>query len=141
MPGAPVVLATQTIVPPPAVLSVPRKIEWEQPEDNIPNIEEAKVFASEQRLEEVSIDPTATENVMVAAESKAPRKIEWVQPEDDIPSLDETLDVVSRERISFAPTIEPVPIAAVPVPMMPCFTSLRSSPRPFCQAIVPLSRS
>ena len=31
----------------------------------------------------------------------------------------------------------PLTVAAVPVPVMPCFTSRRSSPSPFCHAIVP----
>ena len=37
--------------------------------------------------------------------------------------------------------IPPFVVAAVPVPLMPCAASRRSSPSPICHLIVPLLRS
>jgi hypothetical protein len=100
------------MAPPVTVSNVPRKIEWEQPEDDIPSADGTRDFASEQRAQKVSIEPSVTERVMAASVSNIPRKIEWEQPEDDIPPVEETLDGLSSEQISVASVIEQEPIVA-----------------------------
>src|SRR5688572_5293511 len=97
-----------------AVPIAPRKIIWEQPEDDIPSMDEAMEVLLQGDLSTVA---SASESTASEPASKTPRKIEWLQPEDDIPSIEEACEVLATEQVAEVPIVSAVLESAVPEPV------------------------
>jgi serine/threonine protein kinase len=82
IPVVPVVLMASASA---AASPAPRKIEWEQPDDDIPTLDEIP----EALFAEPMPATKAAEPLEVPSAASSPRKIEWVQPEDDIPLIED----------------------------------------------------
>ena len=92
---------------------VPKKIEWVQPEDDIPSLDAVQEVLAldhdipmpviESRFESIEISARDAEN---EGAPRVPEKIEWVQPEDDIPSLDAVQEVLAPDHDIPMPVIE-----------------------------------
>ena len=97
----------------------PKKIVWEQPEDDIPSLEGVmETLAIETEVKSPIAQVAETKMAAPVLKQKEPRKVEWEQPEDDIPSLDDVMEALSAEPVAQSMKVEaaePAPVSAVSV--------------------------
>ena len=103
------------VVPTTPILKEPKKIVWEQPEDDIPSLDDVmQALAFETAAEVPLIQASEASIAAPVLKRTEPKKIEWEQPEDDIPSIDDVMDALGAESVSQIPVVaaEPTVIAA-----------------------------
>lgn len=91
-PSAPVSQSAPTNT---AGISTARKIQWVQPDDDVPS--EAAVFA--ELANAAAPAPVSRSEPTISANVSTARKIQWAQPDDDVPSEDAVIAELAREGI------------------------------------------
>lgn len=96
----------------------PAKIEWDQPEDNIPSIADVIEILSKEQTGEAPAVHLEPEKIAAAMLRRQPAKIERNQPENDIPLKVEALARRSNEQLPETPAVraEPEEITLVSAP-------------------------
>ncbi len=76
----------------------PTRIEWNQPEDDIPSVEDVMEVLAKEQVTEISVVQSDPEQIAAAGLQNSPIQVN--QPEDDIPP---------KERITEIPVVLPAP--------------------------------
>jgi len=106
--------------------AAPKKIDWQQPDDDLPSEEDVLEALLDKPLT-APVDATFEQNVLEVSPSSdvigagsvvtpSPKKIEWLTPDDDIPSGPDVLEALIEDPLKN--TIEVVS-AAPPQPLEP----------------------
>lgn len=96
----------------------PVKIEWQQPEDDIPSVADVlEVLATEQVTQNAHVEP---EEIVAVFSAAPPVKLERTLPEEDIPSVANVFEVLATEEIAAGPDLHTeVEEVAVTTPVPP----------------------
>jgi hypothetical protein len=97
--------------------SAPAKIEWVQPDDDIPSEADVLEVLATENMTLAPVVQELSKEVPPASIPVAATKIRWVQPENDVPSETAVSEVPTTEHFNLAPCVLRVPKESPAVPL------------------------